>query len=369
MTFLGTLPGDTNSYAAAVNEVGVVAGVSMDGAGGSHAFLVVPEDTDGDGLPDTWYRDTNGDGFNDLMIALDDLIDPSIGWNLRKVYSSGINNRGQIVGEGYNAIGEVRAYRFTPGVAGAWAEVDDLGTLPNCTERWGRSINDQADVAGYCRRTDGTSRAFVYTDWAGNGTEEMRDIGDLGGGGAAAMGINNSGWVTGISAIKTGGPAHAFRYKPGIGMQDLGALKGGGNSWGGGINDAGRVVGQSDSTATPYHGVAPWHAFLYTDEAGMKDLGTLGGYLSSAVGINSKDEVVGNATQSTQGGLFGGAPYHGFLYTNKTNTGAPAMFKVESLIPILPPGYQGPTYAEGINDFGQICGEADGEAILLTPLP
>jgi hypothetical protein len=46
------------------------------------------------------------------------------------------------------------------------------------------------------------------------------------------------------------------------------------------------------------------------------------------------------------------------------------MFKIESLIPNLPPGYQGPISASDINDYGQICGAApSGGAILLTPLP
>jgi len=110
------------------------------------------------------------------------------------------------------------------------------------------------------------------------------------------------------------------------------------------------------------------HAFLYTDEGGMKDLGTLGGYKSDASGINSDDEVVGNATESTEGGLFGGNPSHGFLYTNKTDTGKSAMFKLQDLL-VNPEDVQGPISAQKINDDGQICGQADGEAILLTPLP
>ena len=45
------------------------------------------------------------------------------------------------------------------------------------------------------------------------------------------------------------------------------------------------------------------------------------------------------------------------------------MLKLERLIVDLPADYQGPISAKKINDAGQICGQADGEAILLTPLP
>ena len=35
-----------------------------------HAFLLTPEDTDGNGAPDRWFRDGNSDRKNDLMLDL-----------------------------------------------------------------------------------------------------------------------------------------------------------------------------------------------------------------------------------------------------------------------------------------------------------
>lgn len=93
---LGTL-GDTfsSSYAFGVNNLGQVVGSTEP----TYAFLVTPEDTDGDGAPDRWSRDLDGDRRNDLMADLNAMILPQSGWTL--VYAYGINDRGQISGWGF----------------------------------------------------------------------------------------------------------------------------------------------------------------------------------------------------------------------------------------------------------------------------
>jgi uncharacterized membrane protein len=40
------------------------------------------------------------------------------------------------------------------------------------------------------------------------------------------------------------------------------------------------------------------HAFLYTPQGGLKDLGTLGGVVSNALGVDASDNVVGSSTAS-----------------------------------------------------------------------
>jgi hypothetical protein len=55
--------------------------------------LVNPQDTDGDGVPDVWFEDADGDGNNDLMI---DLEGTSAGGSIYE--SLRINELGQIVG-------------------------------------------------------------------------------------------------------------------------------------------------------------------------------------------------------------------------------------------------------------------------------
>jgi probable HAF family extracellular repeat protein len=131
-------------------------------------------------------------------------------------------------------------------------------------------------------------------------------------------------------------------------MQDLGSL-GGNLSVAYGINASGQVVGYSYTTSN-----ASRLAFLYTNGQ-MQDLGSLGGW-SDARGINASGQVVGWSS------LAGNAPQHAFLYTNGQ------MQDLNSLVD-LPPGVS-LEYAYGINDQGWIVGQtSSGHAYLLTPIP
>src|SRR5262249_51103206 len=94
---LGRLEPKGGSSAAAINDRGQIVGWSSVGATingryTTHAFLLTPEDTDGDGPPDRWFRDFNADGANDLMT---DLGPPpgSTSWS----QGAAINNAGQVV--------------------------------------------------------------------------------------------------------------------------------------------------------------------------------------------------------------------------------------------------------------------------------
>ena len=354
ITFLGTA-----GQAMDLNNLGEVVGCANADPLVPQAFVVVPEDTDGDGLPDLWYRDADGDEINVLMVLLNDLIDPNSGRDLWIAY--GINDAGQIVGQGH-LNGQHRAYRFTPGVDGAWAVVDNLGTLGGDSSA--SAINHQGEVAGSSTDANGAERGFVWTEQDG-----MRDIGSLvQGGRTEARGINNSGQVTGFSYIFTYTP-HAFLYTADGGMEDLGyfAPTRKNQTWrslGLDINDNGHVAG--------WAGV---HAFLYTDH--MIDLGTLGGDpadRSEAYGLNGWDEVVGLSGPSST--VPGTTDLHGFLYTNKTNTGGFVMFKLQERIFDLPGDFQAAIIPRRINHDGVICGTAgtaswvsrDGVAIVLTPV-
>ena len=155
MTDLGTM-GGTLCSAFYINMSGLVVGGSTTSTSSDyHAFLLIPEDTNGDSIPDQWFRDNNVDGANDLMIDLgtlggdysfaqsinasgqvvgdstfgssigyhaflwendviwdlNGLIPQSSGWELNTAYD--INDAGQIVGQGFIG-GEYHGFLLTP---------------------------------------------------------------------------------------------------------------------------------------------------------------------------------------------------------------------------------------------------------------
>ena len=158
-------------------------------------------------------------------------------------------------------------------------------------------INANGQVVGFCSETlDGaSSRAFIVST-AGS-SRAMIDLGTLGGAYAQALGINDSGFVTGNSQIKSDlGATHAFIWEWNAGMVDLGTLDGD-FSYGTSINAKNHVAGYS--TIDKDDGRV--HAFLYDGEKmhdQMLDLGSLSGTsldfdFSFALGVNAADQVVG----------------------------------------------------------------------------
>ncbi|KQV79818.1 hypothetical protein ASD15_17485 [Massilia sp. Root351] len=183
------------------------------------------------------------------------------------------------------------------------------------------------------------SHAYVYRDGA------MADLGTLAGHRySSAAAINADGAVAGHSRERAGdGIRRAFLHD-GAGMIDLGTL-GGAESWATGINDSGAVVGVSRLAG---EGV---HAFLYADGV-MVDLDP-GGADSEAFDINNAGQVVGRGKSG------------GFLYANGVMT---------DLDTLIAPGAWHIASAVGINDLGQIVGQACngyGECVgaLLSPVP
>src|ERR1051326_8647855 len=145
---------------------------------------------------------------------------------------------------------------------------------------------------------------------------------------------------------------------------DMGSL-GGGVSYAFGINSSGVVVGSSNTAADPGH----YSLFTYTVGGGMVNLGKLLGGDTSGNAINNAGQLAGRAEDST------GGTVRGFIYTNGAvsylptsmysanaiNTFAQAAGTTTSIHPAL---YSGGTVTDlgvsgdalGINDSAAVVG-------------
>lgn len=113
----------------------------------------------------------------------------------------------------------------------------------------------------------------------------------------------DAGTAVGACFTPDGADQRAFVWTEETGVVDIGTL--GGSSAGAGVIDRGRVAGSSDIS-----GDLEMHAFKWSADTGMLDIGTLGGVWAGASGI-SGDAVVGeSATTAGEG--------HAFLWTAAT---------------------------------------------------
>jgi probable HAF family extracellular repeat protein len=99
---------------------------------------------------------------------------------------------------------------------------------------------------------------------------------------------------------------HAFQWRGGT-IQDLGVLPGGYSSWADAISANGLIAGLSENGAfDPLTGWPEVHAVLWKNNGHrMVDLGTLeGGYETSANGVNSGGQVIGEALNTIPDSFF-----------------------------------------------------------------
>lgn len=261
--------------------------------------------------------------------------DPSEGpYTIMDLGPFGAGSR-ESIASGINNSGQVVGYNYF-GAAFLYqnGQMIDLGGLGGTPDTHPADINDRGQVVGTASTPDGTGHAFLYQDG------HMTDLGTLGGAWSSASGINNSGQVVGTSYIPGNGAFHAFLYTPDSGMQDIGTLPGFTGSQATGINNSGQVVGAA------YTSDGTGHVFLYQD-GHMTDLGTLGGTSSSAWGINDSGQVVG--THFVPGSADqGNCCILAFLYTPGGG--------IQDLG--IPGGLLGGgILAHGLNNRGQVVGE------------
>lgn len=154
------------------------------------------------------------------------------------------------------------------------------------------------------------------------------------------LGINNKGDVVGM--FRVGNITHAFRYTDDLGMDDLGTLTGTATAMARGTNDLGEVVGDSGP-----------HAFRFTPGSGLEDF--TNGMLSRANAINNSGWIVGTLDPNS-------FSFASFLYTPAAG--------LSQLI-------SGSGRAYDINELGQVVGisglrafrHTQGVGLEIIPVP
>src|SRR6185503_17531382 len=190
----------------------------------------------------------------------------------------------------------------TPGV------VAPAGGLANVVEipSWGgnkvfvEDINDDGVAVGGQTTADGVFHAFRHTDVGG-----VQDLGALSGFGAKsfASAIAANGAIGGHSDRADGtGVLFGFGYTASGGR--VGMCPGGCSVWD--LNSKGQHVG-----LFPGRDPTTWQAFVFSAQAGVTLLGTLGGPRSSASSVSEAGLVVGN---SQLAGAEPGERGHAFIY-------------------------------------------------------
>jgi probable HAF family extracellular repeat protein len=259
LTDLGVLPGMTSSQAEDINASGQVVGSSGNGSVYS-AFI--------------W---TAGGGMQALG---------TLGGCCSQ--ATAINDLGQVVGYS-NVPGDAAAHAFVWTLAGGMQDIHDFSG--GTTFPW--DINDQGQVAGvyFPNGTNGGSQGS-FTGTITGGLQVLGTTLD----GAEALGINAAGVIVGWSAPAAGELNQAYRWTGSV-KNYLGTL-GGASSVAMAVNDAGEVVGRSD-TGIRRSGALQHVAFLWTVGEGMKSLGLSSGTdYGQAWDINESGWVVGEVWQA-----------------------------------------------------------------------
>jgi probable HAF family extracellular repeat protein len=237
----------------------------------------------------------------------------------------------------------------------------DLGTLPganNCSEpTW---MNAKGEIVGLSENGEvdpltgfNQSRSVLWK----NG--EITDLGSFGGNQNGAFGINNRGQIIGNSQNTIPDPfcffgttqVRAFLWEKGV-LRDLRTLGTGNCAYVAYINDRGQVAGASDTTPTPnpLTGVPTQDPFLW-DKGTMLDLGTLGGAVGSATGLNDRGQVIGVSSVAANAGA---------CLTELDPNCHPFLWDKGKLIDLNTSTIGGnPLSAVAINDAGEIGGAAD----------
>jgi probable HAF family extracellular repeat protein len=233
----------------------------------------------------------------------------------------------------------------------------ELPSLPGGNSSNAFWISDSGLVAGFSE-TEAIDpilgvREFHAVLWRDG---EIIDLGTLEGGfESAAFAVNSRGQVAGgfFNTVPdpsqfTGTQQRVFRWENGV-MRDLGTLGGpdagllGGFKGNVEMNERGQVVACSmTANINPVTGTPTVDPFLWDEEQGMIDLGTLGGTSGCAINLNNRGQVVGYSNMA------GDLTHHPFLWERG---------KIRDLGTLGGPS----GFANWISEAGEVAGTADNE--------
>ena len=297
-----------------ITDLGTLGGPNSNGWGANQKGQAAGES-------DTGTSDPNGEDFcgffthlicrgyvwqNGAMTPL-----PTLGGN--NSFGGQINNRGQVAGYAENSKRDPscpapQVFQFKPVVFESNGGVSALSLLPGDREGAAFGINENGQAVGTSGTCGALNLDFVYlaethaVSWKNGKATDLGNLGGMGAGsfGNAAYSVNDRGDVVGHSALPGGTTQHAFLWTKQTGMQDLGTLRGDAQSYALDINNAGEIVGTSWETVSY---VGP-HATIWENGVAV-NLNSLvipgrdaGLYLAQAQSINDRGEIVGWALTS-----------------------------------------------------------------------
>jgi probable HAF family extracellular repeat protein len=320
------LPGDTTQHAeiwlpGLHLDLGTLGGANSGVEFANHSnrgqIVGIAETADLDPLAETWscagafFPTVTGHiclGFvwqNGAMTAL-----PTLGGY--NGFAASVNNLGQVVGWAETAVHDPtcvppQVLQFEAVIWGPGnGQIQQLPGLADDPDTAATAINDKGQVvgiSGICQNAVGAFSAKHAVLWQDG---QPIDLGNIGGHGwNTPTSINNQGQIVGFANqsgdLVNGQLAlnfHAFLWAQDRGMRDLGTLPGDAISEALGINEAGQIVGVSFGA-----GFSHPRAFLWQDGV-LMDLNSLipaGSNLTLQVAgdINDRGEITGTAFDST----------------------------------------------------------------------
>ena len=320
------LPGDTTQHAelwlpGLHLDLGTLGGPNSGVVFANHSnrgqIVGIAETADMDPLAETWscagafFLTTTQHiclGFvwqNGAMTAL-----PTLGGY--NGFAASVNNLGQVVGWAETAVHDPtcvspQVLQFEAVIWGpANGQIQQLPGLPGDPDTAATAINDKGQVVGISGICQNAVGAFSAKHAVLGQDGQAIDLGNIGGHGwNTPTFINNQGQIVGFANqsgdLVNGQLAlnfHAFLWTKDRGMRDLGTLPGDAISEALGINEAGQIVGVSFGA-----GFSHPRAFLWQDDL-MMDLNSLipaGSNLTLQVAgdINDRGEITGTAFDST----------------------------------------------------------------------